>query len=104
MLMRAGYLSFSCRVPTTLRWATEHRAWSTARAWHEFQDGALRSVGVYRSAGRPLADFRNPWPGWGAAVQWRQGDPAGSVGVRMTTLDHRLYTWLAEPDERRFER
>jgi DNA-directed RNA polymerase specialized sigma24 family protein len=37
-------------------------------------------------------------------VMSRRGKPAQSAGSEVRTLDHRLYAWLLEADERRFER
>jgi hypothetical protein len=46
----------------------------------------------------------NPWSTVNSAVQWHERGTTDPVGTGMTTLDHQLYAWLAEPDERRFER
>src|ERR1700730_11993283 len=57
-----------------------------------------------RAFRRRLANRRLVGPRWGVGeTRLRQGCPSKKKYFGMTTLDHRLYAWLLESNERRFE-
>jgi hypothetical protein len=103
VLIRAGHLPPHRRARTPLSDFTAHRELNSAGPWIGFH-GAPRSSQPYPRPGPVFADRQSTWSIWAGAVEWRLGGPAESADRRMTTLDHQLYAWLAEADERRFER
>jgi len=78
------------------------RKWVLARK--EPEDGQPHAAGSFHWRRPLLMSRQKAWRTSYGAVQSQQGGPADSAGIRMTTLDQQLYAWLAEADERRFER
>jgi DNA-directed RNA polymerase specialized sigma24 family protein len=86
--------------------------WVGSGAWSPLcvaTAGSRRTLASLRTRRRgamareAIADAQRTRPLWQRGARGRQGAPSGST-IRMTTLDDRLYAWLAEPDDRRFER
>jgi len=50
-----------------------------------------------------LAKSRAPQTSWASALRGYHDGP-GEMSIKTTTLDQRLYAWLLEPDDHRFER
>jgi DNA-directed RNA polymerase specialized sigma24 family protein len=78
------------------------RKWVLVRK--ELEDSEPHSAGSCHGPRPVHLNRQKPWRTSYGAVQSQQGGPADSAGIRMTTLDQQLYAWLAEADERRFER
>ena len=50
-----------------------------------------------------LANRLVPRPIWTCVPKRRGGGPVSMSSTKITTLDHRLYAWLVQPDNKRFE-
>jgi DNA-directed RNA polymerase specialized sigma24 family protein len=72
------------------------------RLWQVYSP--MRRCGIRKETGAKLAKGLGPRRISNGVPRWHDGGPASMPNTKITSLDRRLYAWLGESDDGKFER